>query len=362
MGGANLSMIHLILHLRELGVNSTVMIPKHGEIEDVLQNNNIPYIVCKYASMRIADRGKIINFAEGAIRAILNTYTAFSLSLTLKGKIDIIHCNSSLVFVGTNLKKFMHKPLIWHLREFGEGDYDLAFPFGINHARRNYNKADVLVAISDSIRDYYSNKICPQANIKTIYNGINPKGFITAKHNNSKIRICMLGGLSASKNQEELIKALAFIRDLNFDADIIGDGTEDTKEYLNSLINQENLQDKVRLLGKFDNPKSILNRYDIGIVASKNEAFGRVIIEYMMSSLCVIASDTGACVELLDDGRTGLLYHLGSEQDLAAKIRYLLENQGILKKIASSGRHEALAKFTSERNAIEIHKLYQRYI
>ena len=60
---------------------------------------------------------------------------------------------------------------------------------------------------------------------------------------------------------------------------------------------------------------------------SKNEAFGRVTVEYMLQNLAVIASDAGANSEIIENGVSGLLYRLGDVDDLARKMIMYLEDK-----------------------------------
>ena len=57
--------------------------------------------------------------------------------------------------------------------------------------------------------------------------------------------------------------------------------------------------------------------YDIGVVCSASEGFGRVTVEYMLSKLVVVASNSGANPELLCNGEYGLLFRTFDEKDLS---------------------------------------------
>ena len=85
----------------------------------------------------------------------------------------------------------------------------------------------------------------------------------------------------------------------------------------------------------------ILQRSDVGLMLSTNEAFGRVTVEYMMQNLAVIASDTGANPEIITNGETGLLYELGDVESLADKMKSLIEDHTLLGALAEKGKQHA---------------------
>lgn len=358
-GGANFSMISLIEHLQKLNIESYVLLPKKGPIEKLLNDKKIPYSIIKYASLRTVNKGTIRNWTNYQIRKIINKIAAKKIATTLNDKFDIIHANSSLAFIGEELKKMTGKPLVWHLREFGEKDYGFIFPGGVSKARKAYENADALIAISNSIYDYYKTDICHNGNYHIVYNGIDETKYaihrkIVPQH---FVRMCIVGGLSESKNQQELIEAISLMSETNCSLDIIGDGDPNIVLALKKKTKDLGLNN-VSFLGERKDIASIISDYDIGIITSKNEAFGRVIIEYKLGGLAVVASNAGACPELVCDGMDGLLYQLGDPQNLAKKLDLLVKDSDFRILLATNGRSSALQRFTAAHNAEEIKKIY----
>ena len=98
----------------------------------------------------------------------------------------------------------------------------------------------------------------------------------------------------------------------------------------------------------------------MGMMCSLSEGFGLVTVEYMMSQLCVIASDSGANPELVRDGACGLLYRYGDIDSLAEKLRYVLTHREEARAMGVRAREYACRYFTAERNAQEIYELYRQ--
>lgn len=360
VGGANLSMLYMVKNLKKMGVEPLVLLPSHGPIEDLLLHNGIPYKVFRFASLRTADRGRLRNAINLIIRLILNISLSIYLSFSLRGKVDIIHNNSSLVFLGWFLSKLMHKPLVWHVREFGKDDYNLIFLQGRKLAAKCYEDAEVVIAISKSIENFYRTQVCSKANIRLVYNGIEPTTYTRLTNDRDTTRICIVGGVSPQKNQVELIEAAKLLDPhLDFTIDVIGDGEPQYICYLKELVAKGSLSNRIRFLGERNDVPKLLQEYDIGVITSQNEAFGRVIIEYMFAKLAVVASNAGACTELIKSGVTGVLYELGSPQDLANKLNILICNHKRLWVLAISGYENSIKEFTASANASRILEIYR---
>jgi len=92
------------------------------------------------------------------------------------------------------------------------------------------------------------------------------------------------------------------------------------------------------------------------------ETFGRVAIEAFAKGTPVIASNHGAPADVVEDGRTGLLFTPGDAPDLALKVHTLLSNDGALSRMRQAGRAEFEAKYTGERAYEQLMDIYERAI
>lgn len=72
------------------------------------------------------------------------------------------------------------------------------------------------------------------------------------------------------------------------------------------------------------------------------------ILEAFACGLPVIASNIGSLPELVDDHRTGLLFHPGDPEDLAHKVRWAFANPERLREMRAAARREYETKYTAE--------------
>ena len=360
MLGANRSMLHLIIELRKYGEECTVLLPyaPHGsELSLELKKREIPFAMGKYRCIKHHSLWKVIpNY-------LYSLYIQRNVLKALHGQtFDIIHSNSSVINVGKYIAKKLKAKHIWHLREFGDIDYNLRTPFGKWYQKFLYKGKSSFIAISKKILYHYSPYISPDR-VHLIYNGVHvpqQKASATSK----LVQFCIVGILHENKGQLEILKAMNELinnrKVQNFHLTIVGSGNEIFTNCLVSYAQDHNLSQYVTFTGYQKDVENILSHMDVGIMASTNEAFGRVTIEYMMSGLAVIASDGGANEEIVNNRSTGLLYHVGDYYELADRMEELINNRKLMKQIADKGTEYAEQNFSSSLNAKKILTLYNQ--
>ena len=280
-------------------------------------------------------------------------------------KVDLIHTNVNRNDLGAILAKRHNIKHIWHIREFGKEDYNC---FSLRYKYINFmNKyTSRFIAISNAVANSWIDKGLDKNKINVIYNGVDTEKFEKInKERNSKIKILISGYITTSKGQLQLIKSLKYIpKEIinKLNVDIYGTGN---KEYIN-LIKEEienlKLEKVVSFKGYRENMYEIMPQYDIGVVCSKAEGFGRVTVEYMMSGLCVIVSNTGANTELIQNENTGLIYEYNNEKDLASKIEKIINDKKLYERISKNGYTFAKDNFTNIINANKVYDIYKKVL
>lgn len=277
-------------------------------------------------------------------------------------RFDLVHSNSSVIDMGAYLALSRGVPHVWHLREFGEDDFQLKSVLGKIYERGIYRTSTCAIAISKVVEDKF--KPIFLSRIRLIYNGVAPIAKSkAARHQDNVTTFCMLGRLEPNKNQMEALQAITLLKRKTqrpFRLLLVGKPTG--QDYLASLkhyVETNGLEDYVEFVAYRKDTSQVLQKCDVGLMLSTCEAFGRVTVEYMMQNLAVIVSDTGANPEIVLNGVSGMLYPLGNVEMLADKMLQLVENRLLLEKLAASGKQRALTHFTSIRNSDEIYTLYQ---
>ena len=136
-------------------------------------------------------------------------------------------------------------------------------------------------------------------------------------------RLAMTARLEVHKDQPTLIRAAALLKQQGQPVEVwlIGEGSR--RSELEQLIDQLEVGDCVRLLGSRRDVPALLSACDLFVFqALRDEGFGIALAEAMAARLPIVATDVGACREVLESGRCGLLV---PEQDPAAMAAGILQ-------------------------------------
>lgn len=135
-----------------------------------------------------------------------------------------------------------------------------------------------------------------------------------------------VGELNSNKNHETIIKALAMLKtDVKYKYILCGKG--DKEEYLKELVKQLNLQDKVIFAGYRNDIREILKISDVFCFPSYREGLSVALMEAMAVGLPVICSKIRGNVDLIDNGKGGLLFLSNDKDECALCIEKLMTNE-----------------------------------
>lgn len=148
---------------------------------------------------------------------------------------------------------------------------------------------------------------------------------------NNTFVIGSAGLLIKRKGYDVLVKAASLLpRNLDWQIHIFGEG--DQRDFLEEMISEYHLEDKVFLSGFKKNIHSYISSLDIFVLPTTGtEDMPNAINEAMLMSKPIIASATSGIPEQIDDGFNGYLVEPGNYKQLASKLELLLllENNGL---------------------------------
>ncbi|MBS1673000.1 MAG: glycosyltransferase [Actinobacteria bacterium] len=160
-----------------------------------------------------------------------------------------------------------------------------------------------------------------------------------------------LGRLSSEKQFEMLI--LAFLRATDRDdlrdwtLDIYGDG--DQRSYLQALIEDRHVQDRVRLRGVTDDVARVFSGASLHVVSSRYEGFGLSVLEAAQHGVATVAFDCSPGLHDLMVSVHGVLVQPTEGVDgLAAGIQCLIEDPASLRERGLRAR-EGTSVYEPER-------------
>lgn len=362
ISGANKSMCIVAEYMKNIGKNILIVIPKHGKIEKELEERGLDYEIIKsYSWAESINENKLKELIKGIIKKILNFTSIKKLERLIQDKeISIVHVNSLSSYVGIIAGKHNNCNIVLHIREFMEEDHGLKINYLYND-KKIVNYSTKIITISNSVYDKFS-KIYNKDKMKMIYNGIKVEDFIFEKEilNNKNVNISIIGRIEEGKGQLELIEAINILKRKNITnllIRIIGDNTSKYAMELVEKVKKYNIDEYVEFISPTNDIQKYYRDSDIVVVCSRNEAFGRVSIEAMLSSCLVIGANTAGTRELVNN-KFGLLYQQGNYMDLADKIEFAINNKKEVNEIIIQARKNAREKYNSIKNAENINDLY----
>ena len=166
-------------------------------------------------------------------------------------------------------------------------------------------------------------------------------------------RIAMTARLEVHKDQPTLIRTAALLKAQGMPVEVwlIGEGSR--RAELQQLIDELNVADNVRLLGSRRDVPSLLSQCDLFVFqALRDEGFGIALAEAMAARLPIVATNVGACQEVLEAGRCGLLVAEQDPQAMAAGILQALEQREITAKRTKAAYERAVAEFSVPESAV----------
>ncbi|MDB5777778.1 MAG: glycosyl transferase, group 1 [Polaromonas sp.] len=200
-----------------------------------------------------------------------------------------------------------------------------------------YLAADPIITLFEKNRDRQVRDGASRARIRIIPNGVDLAQFapLRARRPEQIPRVLgLIGRVVPIKDIKTFIRAIGVLSARLPDVEgwIIGPEEEDPgyAEECRALVQSLGLQERVRFKG-FQRVEDMLPQLGLLVLTSISEAFPLVILESLASGLPVLATDVGACRELIDgkDGEDGALGRAGDvlpivDHDAVARAAHAL--------------------------------------
>ena len=175
----------------------------------------------------------------------------------------------------------------------------------------------------------------------------------------NELVIGSIGRLEKIKGHALLLSALAQLRSADLPPIrlvLVGDGTE--KEDLEQKVVQHRMSHRVIFAGTQKNTAAFLASFDIFVLPSLFEGLGLSIIEAMGAGLPVIGSTAGGITEIVSHEESGLLFKLGSSEELAHCLERLIRSPELRRRLAAAGKAKVEQQFAIEHY---VERLYAEY-
>ena len=198
-----------------------------------------------------------------------------------------------------------------------------------------------------------------QFNMERKLKNIRPSYNINEKH----FLVGIVSVLRSWKGHTYLIEAIkiASKKIPNIHLIIVGDGPQ--KEFLEKLINNLDIKDKVTLTGYQQKPEIFYNAMDIVVLPSyAGEATSQTLPQAMLMGRPVISTSIGGLSEVVIHNQTGLIVPPKNSNEIYLAIKVLYEDIDLRKKLINNGREHVLKNFTFDKMVMTTENAYKEVL
>ncbi|MBD3373111.1 MAG: glycosyltransferase [Candidatus Coatesbacteria bacterium] len=218
-------------------------------------------------------------------------------------------------------------------------------------------------AVGDNVRSHGGEP----TKLRLIYNGIEaPPDLSPAERRkarrelglNDEHLVVMLANLHPPKDPFTLIRAVGGLSTSRGPASLILAGDGPQRGRVEELIEELDLEDRVRLVGRLDDVRPLLAAADAACLSSRAEGLSNAVIEALASGVPCAATRAGGNAELLGDGARGALFEPGDVAGCREALRSLLDDGENARHRAEQARRWVLEELSFERNIQRRDRLY----
>jgi sugar transferase (PEP-CTERM/EpsH1 system associated) len=238
--------------------------------------------------------------------------------------------------------------------------------------RAAYAMADAVFCVSEELRNYHARQawLAPEK-ISVLHNGVDTTRYSPQPDlrraarerlqiSDSTLVLGIVSRLVPIKDHATLFRAAERLRDRKIDVRVLVAGSGPERQRLEAQVEASPaLAGRVAFLGASENVPEIINALDIFVLPSLTEGMSNTILEAMSCSIPVVATRVGGNPELVQEGRTGLLFSPGDDAQLAAQIELLASSEELRRDYGAAARRRVLEDFSLDQMLDNYRALYR---
>jgi glycosyltransferase involved in cell wall biosynthesis len=205
----------------------------------------------------------------------------------------------------------------------------------------------------------------PKENIYVVPNGGNYS--FPSKAKSDKVRLLFFSNLLVAKGVSDVLRAVE-ISDKNglknFHLDLVGAWhKEEDKQECETILKRSLLPVQIHSPKSGEQKLKFFADADVFVFPPREpEGHPWSIVEAMAAALPVISTDKGAITESVKDGVNGFIVSPGQPEELAEKIKLLVTDEALRKKMGEQGRNIYLENFTEEKMVKNLEEVFNKVI
>jgi len=286
---------------------------------------------------------------------------------------------------GIAIKRELDMPFVFHVhstekgRTMGNGSEVVS-----NVELRAAQTADMIVTVSNAMKDELIGLGFPAEKIQVVYNGVDPQKYSREQVSDEKVQevrkqyglkdsdvmVLFLGRLVWVKGVDKLIAAMPHILQKIPDAKLVIVGLGDMREYLERMVQNLKLQDVVKFRFEFIPEEERIAHYaacDVAVFPSVYEPFGIVALEAMSMEKPVVVGAIGVSGMreiVVPTGQEQCGFHVNPNEptDIAWGIVGAVQDPQRKLQLGQNGRKKVLQEFSWDVIARKTVQLYSELL
>lgn len=222
------------------------------------------------------------------------------------------------------------------------------------------NNADFVFSPGTTTKNYLK-KIGMRTPVEVLQTGVSLKKF-PAEKKILQPTILHIGRLSSEKSVDLVVRAFARIKEkTNANLVITSDGPD--RRELEQLASELGLSSRIIFTGYISEreKENLYKKSTCLVMTSSADTQGIVPLEAMSFGLPVVVAKAGGLIDLVSNGKNGLFFRTGSEDDLAEKILKVLNSRSLQKKL-STGGIETAKNLSIENRTAKLESFYEKFL
>jgi len=270
---------------------------------------------------------------------------------------------------GIAIKRELDMPFVFHVhstekgRTMGNGSEVVS-----NIELRAAQTADMIITVSNAMKDELIGLGFPAEKIQVVYNGVDPQKYSREQVSDEKVRevrqqyglkdndvmVLFLGRLVWVKGVDKLIASMSHVLQKIPNAKLVIVGLGDMREYLERMVQNLKLQDVVKFRFEFIPEEERVAHYaacDVAVFPSVYEPFGIVALEAMSMGKPVVVGASGVSgmrEVVVPSGQEQCGFHVNPNDptDIAWAIVSAVQDSQRKVQLGQNGRKKVLQEFT----------------
>lgn len=346
--GAAVALFRILEALRQssdppFGFLVCVRIP--GPLLDRFVDAGIPFVCGNKGSLAVR------SWSARKVWGLIQYYVEFT-GVLLRYRPGVVYSNTSVNIMEVIISRTLRAKTIVHVHE-GESVVSRQLrrlvwsrPFTTKY-----------VAVSEYVSRVLRKLL--QVDSIVIYNGLaqpHPPLVGDVRGESSDWTLAVVGSICPNKGQLLAVEALASLRASGHGVTLKLIGSPDDLEYV-AAVERKALELGVERYVHFVGERRAQDVYadiDIVLIPSREETFSLVALEAMAEGVFVVAANTGGIPEVVQDGRTGLLFTMGSAKELANRTAIAITHPALVAQITASAREQVSQVFGLDKTVCAV--------